>query len=112
MVNKNLTLTQRRINFTRDVAKLLDYAISLGIDFYIKEVERNVEYQEWLIQHGFSKTRTSKHISGLAIDIAIIKDGVFSQNIEDYRSLGEFWKQLGHTWGGDWQWKDIFHFEE
>jgi len=105
-------LSQRRINFTKDVIKLLNYAIVKGIDFYIKEVERNPEYQEWLFQHGLSKAKNPKHPLGLAMDIAIIKDGVFSKDIADYQPLGEFWTQLGHTWGGNWAWKDAFHFEE
>lgn len=112
MASKNLTLTQRRINFTKDMIKLLNYALGLGIEFYVKEVERNPEYQEWLIQHGFSKAKNPKHPIGLAVDIAIIKNGKFSTDIEDYRPLGEFWQSLGHVWGGSWKWKDVFHFEE
>jgi len=112
-MNQQKTLTQRRIDFTTDLTILMFHAIrELHLTFYLKEVERNPEYQEWLYQHGLSKTKNPKHPLGLAADIVIIKDGQFSTNIEDYRPLGEFWEQMGHTWGGNWKWRDIFHFEE
>ena len=73
---------------------------------------RTMQQQRKLYMAGFSKTLNSKHLKGLAVDLAIIIDGKMSNSSNDYRILGSYWESHGGVWGGSWKtFKDIYHFE-
>jgi hypothetical protein len=42
----------------------------------------------------------SYHYMRLAIDLNLFKNETYLTKTEDYRELGEFWENLGGTWGG------------
>ena len=42
----------------------------------------------------------SLHKIGLAIDLHLFKNGRYLRATADHRPLGEFWEQLGGSWGG------------
>ena len=52
----------------------------------------------------------SFHNKRLAIDFNLFKDGVYLTKTEDHRPLGEFWKSIGGTWGGDFPKPDGNHY--
>lgn len=118
-----------------DFAKLVLKAVSLGIDFRPGEgvrtqlqawanslppkttitggTEDNKEFHFWETVGGVGKSQ-SLHLSKLAYDLSIIKNGKISQDIEDYRALGDYWKSLDpkNRWGGEFTTRsDPFHFE-
>lgn len=62
-----------------------------------------------------TETLESKHLKGLAIDIAPSKDGKtawWAAPDEVWNVMGEIGKQCGLRWGGDFPWPDRPHFEK
>ncbi len=47
--------------------------------------------------------RNSLHAMSLALDLHLIRDGVYQASTEAHRELGAYWKGLDpdHAWGGD-----------
>jgi len=103
------------------LAQLYEFAKSKGINFEITSGLRSREQQEKLYQKALAnksanggkmsaaKPGSSRHESGLAIDIS----GTEAQK----KVLGEYWKSIGGTWGGDWGGpgsstiKETWHFD-
>ncbi len=103
------------------VAQLYEFAKSKGINFDITSGLRTYEQQQKLYQEslakkdsrggkmGAAKPGSSRHESGLAIDI--------SGNESQRKILGDYWKSIGGTWGGDWGGsgsstiKETWHFD-
>ena len=56
-----------------------------------------------------SGIKNSLHTIRLALDFNLFKDGRYSQDIEEYKEVGEAWEQMGedHRWGG--RFKDYGH---
>ena len=88
--------------------------------FVVTEGMRTSDRQVYLRKIGATKTLNSKHLIGLAVDVAILgPDGVVA-DLEPYKGLSELveaWdlKYNGARlikWGGDWlDFKDGCHFE-
>ncbi|NOY58946.1 MAG: M15 family metallopeptidase [Calditrichaeota bacterium] len=55
----------------------------------------------------------SKHLSAKAVDLQVIENGEFVEDGWQYEAMGRYWKSLGpgHVWGGDWNNRDVYHFE-
>ena len=108
-----MKLAEKQIFFAQKLGLLLIEANRQNIPVKITELYRTPERQKLLVAKGLSKTMYSKHLQGLAVDLAIIKDGQYIIDIEMYRSLGVYWESLGNTtWGGNWDGlKDGVHFE-
>lgn len=58
-------------------------------------------------------TLNSRHLSGNAIDLVPEIDGVISWSAPQkiWSRMGKIGKQCGLKWGGDWEEKDLPHFE-
>ena len=99
--------------FLKDVAKLIQYADSLGLVLTGGELYRTAYQQAEYIRTGKSKTMNSKHLSRLAIDLNLFKDNKLTYEIKDYEPLGKYWESLNpkNEYGGFWTWKDAPHFE-
>jgi peptidoglycan LD-endopeptidase CwlK len=90
-----------------------------GIDYILTCTRRTQAEQDALYAQGRTKpgrivtwTRKSKHIEGVAFDIAIMKNGKISWAPGDYLEAGEIGMQVGLSWGGAWaRNKDYPHFE-
>ena len=99
-------LRDKQTVFAGMLGRLLCKAEDLGVPVCILEMYRSVETQKGYVARGVSKTMSSKHLSGLAVDLCFIADlkddGKMNYKAEDYRRLGEFWESLGGTWGGRW----------
>ena len=106
-----MTLRERQSAFAVMVARLICYMDNLTKTGFILEWYRTKERQAQLVAEKKSWTMNSKHIDGLAIDLCILKDGVPSWDVEEYRILGRFWMDLGGVWGGSWKQVDAVHFE-
>lgn len=99
-----MTLREKQAKFSIMVGKLLFKALLLGIQVVILELYRSLETQRGYVARGVSKTLNSRHLEGLAIDLAflsdIMDDGKINYDPERYRVLGEYWEHLGGRWGG------------
>lgn len=52
----------------------------------------------------------SFHPRRLAIDLNLFVGGIYMRESEAYKVLGDYWKSLGGTWGGDFTRADGNHF--
>ena len=96
-----------RVIFLRLLAKLILFAEEHGINIFVYEYYRDADRQRDLYKMGKSKcdgfVRKSPHQKGLAVDIAILKDGDADWESPHYETLGEYWQSIGGIWGGGWK---------
>jgi hypothetical protein len=108
-----MTLREKRLVFTRHLGKLLAWLETGGYHHAVDETKRSWCRQIQLLATGASKTRHSKHLDGLAVDILLYdSQGNYLTEWHHYRAAGAFWKSLDpeNVWGGDWGW-DADHFQ-
>lgn len=102
-----------------DLVKVLEKAIKESpLDFSITEGLRTRERQKVLFDAGKSQTMNSRHLTGKAVDIAVIRDGEVTWDFKYYQLVADHIKKVAKelkidiVWGGDWQsFKDGPHFE-
>jgi peptidoglycan L-alanyl-D-glutamate endopeptidase CwlK len=102
-----------------DLVKVIEEAIKESpLDFSISEGIRTKERQKVLFDSGKSKTMNSRHITGHAIDFAVIKDGEVTWDFKYYQLVADHIKKVAKelgvdiVWGGDWQsFRDGPHIE-
>lgn len=89
---------------------LTDFVVTCGL--------RTKDEQAALVAKGASQTMNSKHLTGNAVDLAVLKDGKVTWDYPEYEKLAAVVKSvaLRHgtriKWGGDWKsFKDGPHFE-
>ena len=105
--------TDDRVKFFQEISALIIQLESEHLKFMPTCFFRTQAEQAVMFAQGKSKTLNSKHSEWLAIDLVLIKFGVLVwKDSPEYKKAGEFWKTMGHTWGGDWEEiHDIYHFE-
>jgi peptidoglycan L-alanyl-D-glutamate endopeptidase CwlK len=104
-------MVDEQFAFLQDVAKLIQYAASLGLKVTGGELYRTVEQQAIYIKTGRSKTMKSKHLDRLAIDLNFFKDGKLTYDVPE---VGRYWESLSskNSAGMFWKsFKDAPHFE-
>jgi len=102
-----------------DLVKVIEEAIKESpLDFSISEGLRTKERQKELFDAGKSQTMNSRHITGKAVDIAVLVDGKVTWDFKYYQTVAEHIKKIAKdmkidiVWGGDWQsFKDGPHLE-
>lgn len=98
------TLRQKQAKFAGMLGQLLVQATLIGAPVVILGIYRSLETQKQYVARGASKTLNSKHIEGLAVDLAFLEDteddGKINFSAEKYRFLGEYWESIGGRWGG------------
>ena len=78
-----------------DLVKVIEEAIKESpLDFSITEGLRTKERQKELFDAGKSQTMNSRHITGKAIDIAVLVDGKVTWDIQYYRIVTDHVKQV------------------
>ena len=101
------------------MVKVMQEAIKESpLDFSITEGVRSVERQKELFESGKSQTMRSRHISGHAVDIAVLVDGKITWDFSKYQIVADHIKTVAKSlnipieWGGDWtSFKDGPHFQ-
>ena len=101
-----------------DLVAVVKKAITLTeIDFTVTEGLRTKERQAQLVKAGASKTMSSRHITGHAVDVAAWVDGV-RWDWPLYAKISVAFKKAAAdlgvpiVWGGDWKsFRDGPHFE-
>jgi len=102
MVKMSLTLRQKQSKFAHMVGLLILFAFERGYELTFGE--------------AFAYPEDGRHISDsfhykrLAIDLNLFKDGKYLSSTESHAQLGEFWKSLGGSWGGDFGNQDGNHY--
>jgi peptidoglycan L-alanyl-D-glutamate endopeptidase CwlK len=93
-----------------DLVKVVKRAIELtDTDFTVGEGLRTKERQAKLFAEGKSKTLNSKHLTGRAVDLWVLKDGKVTWEKDAYDNLAPFVKQaakeleINIRWGGDFK---------
>ncbi len=78
-----------------DLVKVLEEAIKESpLDFSITEGLRTRERQKALFDAGKSQTMNSRHLTGKAVDIAVIKDGEVTWDLKYYRIVTDHIKSV------------------
>jgi peptidoglycan L-alanyl-D-glutamate endopeptidase CwlK len=78
-------------------------------DFSITEGLRDIERQKNLVAQGKSTTLHSYHLTGKAIDFAVVAGGKLTWDLDFYRDVAAAFQQAASeygvsiTWGGDWK---------
>lgn len=105
------------------VQMLLQGAHDQGISLMLTEGKRTAEKQQELYEQGraregavvtHAKPGQSKHEYGLAVDVAVKKDGqpTWPTNHDLWHRIGKIGKEAGLKWGGDFkEFRDYPHFE-
>lgn len=89
-----------------------------GITFKVTEGYRSQSRQDTLYAQGrtapgkvVTKAKVSKHTSGAAFDVAVLRDGKVTWDPKDYQKIGAIGRSAGLEWGGDWKMIDMPHFQ-
>ena len=106
-------------NIHPDLIRVVKKAAAISdVDFTVLEGLRTKERQEQLKKQGATKTMNSRHLTGHAVDLAPMLDGVISWDWPLYHRLAKIVKTAAViegvpiTWGGDWRtFKDGPHWE-
>jgi len=86
------SLSDKQFKFAKMVARLilyaefLDYKITLGEAYAYAEDARHID--------------NSTHYYRLGIDINLFINGEYMTETINYSKLGEFWEEMGGSWGG------------
>jgi peptidoglycan L-alanyl-D-glutamate endopeptidase CwlK len=102
-----------------DLQRVFNEAIKNSpLDFSITEGLRTKERQKELFSAGKSQTMNSRHLTGKAVDIAVLVEGAITWDFAKYQVVADHIKKVAKelnidiVWGGDWQsFKDGPHFE-
>jgi peptidoglycan L-alanyl-D-glutamate endopeptidase CwlK len=95
-------------------------AAAEGADFIVTEGLRTPERQATLLKAGASQTLRSRHLTGHAVDLAVLVDGEVRWDWPLYDTLGAHVKRTAAAlvppvpveWGGDWRtFRDGPHFQ-
>lgn len=120
MTYKLGTLSLNRLQGVHpDLVRVVRRAIEItDIDFTVLEGLRTLDRQKQLVAKGASKTMNSRHLTGHAVDLAPVIDGLVSWDWPLYYRLEKAMKQAAKElgipieWGGDWKsFKDGPHWQ-
>lgn len=101
-----MKLSERRCEFTRDIALLIQFAHGMGYDLAGKWWFRNK-----VANASVKGTEDSNHLDSLAIDFDLYIDGEYQTTTAAHEPLGEFWESIRpeNRWGG--RFRDGNHYE-
>ena len=102
-----------------DLVRVVERAIATSdLDFMVTEGLRTKEQQAKYVAAGRSQTKNSRHLTGHAVDLAVMIDGSLTWEWAHYAHLADIMKQAAKDlsikieWGGDWRTlRDGPHFQ-
>lgn len=102
-----------------DLQRVISRAVVItDLRFIVTEGIRTKERQRVLVSQGASQTMNSRHLTGHAVDLAVVLDGEPRWDWPLYHRLAKIIKEAARQeevaiiWGGDWKtFKDGPHFE-
>ena len=95
------TLREKQSRFVKMQARLIDWAYTNGYELTLGDAYRDPRTHGKIGIFKCYGKAFSNHKRRLAQDYNLFKDGKFLSSSEDHRPLGEFWKSIGGSWGGD-----------
>ncbi len=108
---------QRLAGVHPDLVRVISRARA-SADFIVTEGRRTEARQRQLVAAGASQTMHSRHLTGHAVDVAALVDGVVRWDWPLYDRLALAVKraaveeEVAIVWGGDWpKFRDGPHFE-
>jgi hypothetical protein len=120
-----MTLGAKQRIFTRNIALLISWAYANGYELTFGDayrspqqaklnsgkyglIERVTNIVTWFSRSG---SATSLHMSRLACDLNLFRDGRYLSKTENHRLLGQYWESLHplNRWGG--RFDDGNHYE-
>ena len=107
-------LSREQQIFVQQIARLILFANSRGINLTFGEAFRTKEQQEIYFKDGRSKTMDSKHLQRLAVDFNFFINGKLTYEKEKLTELGAYWESMDvkNRWGGNFaKFCDVPHFE-
>lgn len=104
-----MTLGEKQREFTRMIGLLVLYAYEQGYELTFGDAYRDPRSHGEYGEDGAYGSAVSNHKLRLAVDFNLFKDGKYLSGTEDHRFLGEFWEDLGGSWGGHYN--DGNHYE-
>ena len=107
-----MPFTSKHLNNVHpDLQKVVVRASELtDMPFRLTEGLRSAERQKALVAAGKSKTLNSRHLSGCAVDVVAMVDGVMDWNMPSYFVIAKAFAQASDElnipirWGGCWKW--------
>lgn len=109
---KPLTLRQKQSQFVWMIGELIAFAQKNGYELTFGDAYRDPRVHGNYGEKGSYSAAFSAHKQRLAVDFNLFKDGKYLTSTESHRKLGEFWKSIGGTWGGDWNDGNHYSFGE
>jgi len=95
-----MALREKQSRFVRMVAKLIEHAGHLGYELTFGDAYRDPRlHGEMGEKKGYGRY-SSNHKIRLAIDLNLFKDGKYLTKTQDHKFLGEYWEEMGGSWGG------------
>lgn len=94
-----MSLRKKQSEFAEAVGKLIFWAYKNGYELTFGDAWAKTGHKDG-----------SFHYKRLAIDLNLFRDGDYLTSTESHRPLGEYWKALGGTWGGNFHRKDGNHY--
>lgn len=112
---------ERLAGVHNDLYKIVTRAADLAppdLDFTVLEGMRTLARQKELVERGASRTMKSRHLTGHAVDLAVLIGGQVAWDWPLYYRLAPLVKQAAESvgvpieWGGDWHdFKDGPHWQ-
>ena len=81
------------------ISQLIDHVYNHGFELTFGDAHATTGHKE-----------NSFHYKRLAVDFNLFINGVYQTTTEAHKPLGDFWKSIGGTWGGDFKHKDGNHY--
>ena len=103
-----MSLRKKQSEFAVMVANLIYKATDLGYEVTLGDAYRDPRVHGEMGEKKAYGAPNSCHKLRLAIDLNLFKDGVFLQDTEGHRPLGEYWEKMGGNWGG--RFNDANHY--
>ena len=97
-----MSLNALQFRLTKMTALLIQYADLLGYKLTYGDAYSKIEFGV--------HSHNSFHYKRLAVDFNLFIDGEYQTTTEAHKKLGEFWKLIGGSWGGDFRRKDGNHY--
>ena len=95
-----MTLGDKQRKFTRMIGLLIEYAYQEGYELTVGDAYRDPRVHGDVGEKKSYSSANSNHKQRLAMDFNLFKDGKYLTSTEDHRKLGEYWEDIGGSWGG------------